>query len=73
MNAGDKKGDLPRLWNEHEELGLRKETLGSAYALGTKGPGPDDYSKGWKVSEVRELVSESNRGGPVTILFVLRA
>lgn len=36
-------------------------------------PGPDDYSKGWEVSEVRESVSESNRGGPVTILFVLRA
>lgn len=47
--------------------------LRSVYAREAKGPGPDDYSKGWEVSEVRESVSESNRGGPVTILFVLRA
>lgn len=45
----------------------------SVYDLETKGPEPDDYSKGWEVSEVRESLSESNRGGPVTILFVLRA
>ena len=29
--------------------------------------------KGWEVGEVRESLSESDRGGPVTILFVLRA
>lgn len=45
----------------------------SVYAFMTKGPGPDDYSKGWEVGEVRESVSESNRGWLVTILFVLKA
>lgn len=34
----------------------------------------NDYSKRWGVSGVRELVSDCNRGGgPVTILFVLKA
>lgn len=45
----------------------------SVYALEPKGSGPNDYSKCWEVSEVRELLSDGNRGGPVTILFVLRA
>ena len=61
--AGNKWSDLTHPYG----------TLRPIYVPGTRGPGPDDYSKGCEVSGVRESVSESNRGGPVTILFVLKA
>lgn len=50
-----------------------RRMLRFVYVHETKSPEQDDYSKSWKVSQVSKLVSESNRWGLVTILFVLRA
>lgn len=72
--AGNKEGShVHEVNSKISDIAHPYLILQSVYALETKGPGPDDYSKGWEVSEVRESVSESNRGGLVTILFVLRA